>query len=254
MPVVSVIMPVYNTEQYISESVQSILSQTFKEFEFIIIDDGSTDRSVEIIQSFGDSRIMLLQNEKNLGITESLNKAFKIAKGNFICRMDSDDIADSSRLEKQITFFQTHPAISILGSQAALIDEKGKIIGDEIVPRTTKDINRRKFIHNPFVHGTVMLRSSLVERYGMYDHRRKHTEDYDLWLRYTKHEHGFNLEDKLIYRRIHSQSITISKELDLVWNRFLTLGHAVIFYYRNPFLFIYLIRPFFAYFYRKFIS
>jgi glycosyltransferase involved in cell wall biosynthesis len=252
MPAVSVIMPVYNAEQYLSDSIKSILSQTFEDYEFIIIDDGSTDSSVKIIQSFKDARISFLQNEKNLGITATLNKALGISRGEYICRMDADDIALNNRLEKQIEFIRAHKSISIIGTQATLIDEKGQIIGEEIVPETSKDINRMKFIHNPFIHGSVLWRSSLIERFGIYDSRRRHTEDYDLWLRYTKQEEGFNLKDKLIFRRIHSESITVSKELELVWNRFLTIAHAIIFYYRNPFLFVYLVRPFFAYIYRKY--
>lgn len=252
MPTASVIMPVYNAELYLSDSIKSILTQTFEDFEFIIVDDGSTDKSVDIIHSFQDKRILLYRNDKNCGIIESLNKGLNIAKGEFICRMDADDIAVNTRLEKQIKFLQTHQLISLIGSQANLIDGKGQIVGEEIVPQFTKDINRTKFNHNPFIHAAVVFRRTLVDRYGMYDSRRKHTEDYDLWLRYTKYENGFNLADKLVFRRIHSNSITVSRELDLVWNRFLTIAHAIIIYYKNPFLFVYLIRPFFAYLYKKY--
>ena len=254
MVLVSVIMPVFNVESYLAEAIQSIVDQTMKDFEFIIIDDGSTDGSVEIIQSFNDKRITFLRNETNSGITASLNKGLSVAKGEFICRMDADDIAVNNSLEKQIAFFQTHRSISLVGSQAILIDEKGQTIGEEIVPQTTKEINRSKFIHNPFIHGTIMFRSSLVKQFGNYDPRRKHNEDYDLWLRYTKYVQAVNLNDKLIFRRIHSQSITVSKELELIWNRFLTLNNAIVSYYLNPLLFIYLIRPLTAYFYKKFFK
>lgn len=254
MPIVSIIMPVYNAGQYLTDSIQSILSQTFKDFEFIIIDDGSTDKSIDVIQSFQDKRILLMLNEKNLGITATLNKGLSVAKGKFICRMDADDIAVNTRLERQINFLQNHPSISIIGSRATLIDEKGNIIGEETVPQNPKEINRIKFIHNPFIHATVIFRKILVDKYGMYDSRRKHNEDYDLWLRYTKNEQGFNLDDKLILRRIHKRSITASKEIELVQKRFLTLYHAIISYYSNPFLFIYLIRPLAAYLFKKLIK
>ena len=114
-PKVTVLMPVYNCEKYLRESIESILNQTFKDFEFLIINDGSSDKSAEIVESYNDNRINFVQNEKNIGLAASLNRGLDIAKGEYIARMDADDISLPERLEKQVRFMETNPQIGICG-------------------------------------------------------------------------------------------------------------------------------------------
>ena len=118
LPILSVLMPVFNSELFVAEAIESILNQTFKDFEFLILDDASTDKSFEIIKDFGkrDSRIKVCQNEKNLGVVESRNKLINLSKGKYIAWLDSDDIAIKTRLEKQVNFLEEHPEIGMVGA------------------------------------------------------------------------------------------------------------------------------------------
>jgi glycosyltransferase involved in cell wall biosynthesis len=134
MPRISVVMSVYNGEKYLRQAIESILQQTYTDFEFIIIDDGSTDSSREIIQSYDDKRIRLVINEQNIGLTKSLNKGIRLAKGEFIARMDADDISLPQRFEKQVAYLDSHPEVGVLGTYANIIDHRGKIINNIIFP------------------------------------------------------------------------------------------------------------------------
>src|SRR3989338_10709157 len=131
---ISVIMSVYNGMPYLPEAVKSILNQTYKNFEFIIIDDASTDQSTKYLRFLKDKRIKLIKNSKNLGLAASLNKALKFAKGEYIARMDADDISLPKRFEKQVKFFKKHPSVDICGTWVNLIDDVGKIIGEKKYP------------------------------------------------------------------------------------------------------------------------
>lgn len=248
MPLVSVIMPVYNGAKYIDEAIESILHQTFSAFEFIIIDDGSTDDTVQHIKRFNDPRILLLKNEYNMGITRSLNRGLEAAKGEYICRMDADDISLPMRIEKQVEFLKTHATIAVVGGRSVLIDSTGHVIGYEGVAR--KKIGLSKFVHNPFIHGSVMIRKSILETVGYYDVSAIHNEDYNLWLRLLSRFQGCVLDEILLKRRLHAESITSTKEVELVKYRLKTLHHAILHYYRNPALFIFLIRPALAFCYK----
>ncbi len=131
-PKVSVIMSVYNGDKYLREAIESILNQTFTDFEFIIVNDGSTDNSLEIIESYDDERIKTINNKKNIGLTKSLNKALKFAKGKYIARQDADDVSLPNRFEKQVEYLDSHPEVALVGTSVYLIDENGKIIGKRI--------------------------------------------------------------------------------------------------------------------------
>lgn len=141
-PKISVIMSVYNGMPYLKEAVQSILKQTFKDFEFIVVNDASTDDSWQYLKGLNDKRIKLIINEKNLGLATSLNDGIKIAKGNFIARMDADDVSKPDRLEVQYKFLTKNPEIDLCGSWADIIDEKGKIVAEKKYPVKNLDIKR----------------------------------------------------------------------------------------------------------------
>ena len=196
-PQISVVMPVYNGEQFVAKAVESILNQTFKDFEFIIIDNKSTDNSVKIIKSFNDSRIKLIQNEKNFGIATSLNKGIKNSRAQYIARMDADDISNPNRLEEQIGFLEKNPGISVLGSYASLFDEKGRIwtnLRPPVVP-TLKDW----LWGSQVIHASVMMKKQDVQYAGGYDSKTYRVEDYDLWLRMIKKGYVIRTLPKILY-------------------------------------------------------
>ena len=252
MAFVSILMPVYNCGKYLRKAIESILCQTFTDFEFIIVDDGSEDDTVAIVESYTDTRIHFLRNPGNLGIVETLNTGLSRAHGTYICRMDADDIAVPRRIETQVKFLEAHPGVGMAGSQVQIIDAAGLEGEIEEYPQTNARIRRALFVHNPFAHSSVMIRRSVLDAVGTYDKRFKHNEDYDLWLRVAARYEVANLPEVLLKRRVHSESITGAKETALSGYRVKTLSHAALAYYRNPLLIAYLVRPAGAYVYRAF--
>ena len=251
MPRVSVLMPVYNGERFLALAVESILGQTFREFELIIVDDGSTDGSARILSRFDDPRIRRLRNDRNEGITQSLNRGLELASGDYVCRMDSDDVSVPTRIERQIGFMEEHTEIAVVGSFATVIDSTGTAVDTERYPQSASDIRKTLFVHNPFAHGAVMIRSSVLKECGAYDARFLHNEDYDLWLRVAARHPLANIPEPLLHRRVHGGNITAANETQLVKYRLKTLSHAFARYYRNPFYRIFLARPAAAYLYRR---
>lgn len=209
MPKISVIMSVYNGEKFLKESVLSILNQTYADFEFIIINDGSTDLSLEILRGFEekDKRIRLISRE-NKGLTPSLNEGIKLAQGEYIARMDSDDISMPERFEKQITFLEKNKDIALCGTWAINIDENGNEIGEYKTPITNKEIKKNILFHNPFIHPSVMIRKEIVNNIGLYNEKIKYAQDYEYWLRMIKKNKVANLDDFLIKYRIAKKSMT----------------------------------------------
>ncbi len=251
MPIVSVVLPVYNGEKFLREAIESILCQTFGDFEFIIIDDGSRDGTISIIQSHHDKRIRLFQNATNLGIIHTLNNGLAEAQGKYICRMDADDIAEPERLREQVHFLEANPRIAMAGSNVRTIDESGTVMGIEQYPQTNEEIRKAMFVHNPFAHSTVMIRRDVLDVMGQYDHRFLHNEDYDLWLRIASRYEVANMAQPLLKRRLHGESITGAKNTQLTGYRIRTLVHAIMNYFRNPLLLVYIVRPTVAYAYRS---
>ena len=205
-PAISVIMTAYNTEKYIKEAIESILNQTFKDFEFIIVDDGSTDNTRLIIEEYAkkDRRIKILYNKKNLGIVKSLNKAIAIAKGKYIARMDSDDVSKLNRLEKQFVFMESNPKVGVCGTNFILINEKGKIIGWKSFPETNEKCKKAFFFRNPFGHYTVMIRKECFDIFGYYNNDFLYAEDLELWMRFGQKYKLYNLQKYLVYYRVHA--------------------------------------------------
>lgn len=204
-PKISVIMSVYNGERYLREAIESILNQTFTDFEFIIVNDGSTDSSLEIIQSYDDERIKIINNEKNIGLTKSLNKALKVARGEYIARQDADDISLPNRFEEQIKYLERHPEVALLGTNIYKIDENGKIIGKYIV--LAKPSIKDLFNGNQFNHGSVMFKKEVIDELGGYNELFKYAQDYELWLRIAKHYNIRNVTQILYKLRSHDENI-----------------------------------------------
>jgi len=200
-------MPAYNAEKFLEESISSILNQTFPDFELLIGDDGSTDRTLEIIRSFSDKRIIVIRNEKNLGIPYTLNRLIKASKGEYIARQDSDDISLPKRLEKQVAFLDKNPEIGVCGTQITWFGSKRKRIR---VPLKDEDIKASMLVFNPICQPTVMYRKSCLTK--QYNPSFEVAEDYDLCYELSKKTKLANLPDFLLKYRWHENSISRTKE------------------------------------------
>ena len=217
-PLVSVVMPVYNGIPYLPEAIRSILSQSFSDFEFIIINDGSTDDSEKVISEFNDKRIIYIKNEINLGLIESLNKGIRIAKGKYIARMDADDVAYSNRLELQVQKFSLNPNAMVVGSDYLLMKRNST---KHIKNKDDSDYNKAVlFFSTCFCHPTVMMRNIFGEKNVFYDKKYIHAEDYKLWVDIYAYGDFLNVNHALLkYRSHESQISTKNKETQLKVSR-----------------------------------
>ncbi|RZK26932.1 MAG: glycosyltransferase [Flavobacterium sp.] len=187
---ITVLMPVYNAEDYLAQSIESILTQSCSNFEFLIIDDGSTDNSLGIINEYAqrDSRIVVLENKVNIGLAKSLNKGVGIAKGSYIARQDADDLSAPHRLDAQLSYALSHPEVDLIGSNSFVIDINGEIVCQ--VDSYSKITDRwqgllmRKAI---FPHGSAFIKKSKLVEVGLYDERFFYSQDGELWLRLISH-------------------------------------------------------------------
>lgn len=211
-PLVSIIMPVYNSEKFLEEAILSILNQTYKNFEFIIIDDASTDSSWEIIKKYKtiDRRIKAIRNKPNLGVTKTLRKGINLTKGKFIARMDADDISSNTRLEEQVNFLLNNPDYVLVGSQINIIDEEGNIIGKRNYPLTDSQIRKTLFFKSPFAHPSVCIKAASLKKFN-YSPKFLTVQDYYLWYQLLQLGKGANLNKFLLYYRIHKNQEKIKK-------------------------------------------
>lgn len=212
---ISVLMPAYNAEKYIAESVESVLMQDYENFELLIADDGSIDATVDIIQQFKDSRIRLIQNEKNIGLTRTLNKLLDLAKGEYIARLDSDDIAIPGRFRSQIESMESDADLVLLGANAIFIDESSAVINNGrpyISPeRDLSDVAIRwlmLFPENYFIHSSVMLRATVLKDNGLRYDLTQRAEDVDMWARVAEFGKMKILSKPLVKYRILDGSFT----------------------------------------------
>lgn len=205
-PRISVLLPVYNGEAYLSEAIDSILGQTFTDFEILIIDDGSTDSSVEVIKSYDDRRIVLLENGENIGLIRSLNRGIREARGEYLARMDCDDLAMPERLARQLCFMDENPEVGVCGSWLETI---GKGAGAVWTPPLAHDEIVATFpFESVIYHPTVFIRKRFFDDHNLcYDERYPHAEDYELWCRSAKLFQFANLGEVLLYYRMHDKSV-----------------------------------------------
>jgi len=209
---VTVFMAAYNAAAYIAESIESVLQQTYTNFELLIVDDGSTDETINIILGFQDSRIRLIQNEFNKGLPYTRNIALKEAKGEFLAILDSDDIAVSKRLAIQIQYFLSRPQLAVLGGSAFVIDDRGIRTGEEMIPICGSDrLHAALLFYNSFVHSTVMLRMSVFREYGGYPNHPV-AQDYGLFSRIALKYEVDNIPLHLGEYRKHHNNISIRKQ------------------------------------------
>jgi glycosyltransferase involved in cell wall biosynthesis len=203
-PVVSIVMPVYNAERYLELAIKSILNQTHEDYEFIIIDDGSMDDTLDIIKAYSknDKRIRILVNQKNLGIVASLNYGLANARGKYIARMDADDYSHPLRIEKQVAYLDSHPEIGLLGTAYRSIDETGHCLVIRDIPSEDIVIRWISLFNCAFNHPSVMFRNDIYKIVGGYNPDMENAEDYDLWSRMLHYTKVANLLDPLVdYRK-----------------------------------------------------
>lgn len=216
VPVISVIMPVYNSGKYIEEAVGSILNQTYSNFELIIIDDGSTDSSWEKIQQLEDMRIIRLQNEKNSGVIASYINGFKVARGRFIAYMDSDDTASLDRLAKQVEFLDNHPEVSIVSGALKYVSENGEELNRKWAPPTNpKLIKWTLFFENAVVNSAAMIRREVFTHFIENPPKLRYAYDYESWAMFSEQYLIANLPDILHAYRMHSSNYSFSHLSDL---------------------------------------
>ena len=209
-------MSVYNGEQYLQDAIESVLNQTFYNFEFLIIDDASNDLTPEIISGNQDPRIKVIRNSKNLGLTKSLNIGLGLAAGEYIARMDADDISLPERLERQVAFLDQHPEITIVGTAKQLIDQHGDILGTYI-PLLRPQY--RDFLKtNQITHGSVMIRRKILVAYSGYNETFRRSQDYALWLKMSKKQKIYNIPDVLYNLRAHVKSVSRSGEESIYYH------------------------------------
>ncbi len=201
-PAVTVLLPVWNCPGYVGAAIESVLSQTYEDFEFLIIDDGSTDATPAVLARYTDPRIRHVRQE-NRGLAGTLNVGISLARGKFIARQDQDDLSLPERLEKQVTYMEAHPDCGLLGTWAQIME------GDRLVerfhrhPSDPSELRYQLLFNNPFVHSSVMLRKSVLDATGGYstDPERQPPEDYELWSRIIRTAEAANLPEVLLYYR-----------------------------------------------------
>lgn len=207
-PKVTVMMTVYNGEKYIGDTIESILNQTYSDFEYLIVNNGSTDKTVDIINSYNDSRIRLLHNKSMLNLAESRNVCFKEARGEYLAWIDADDISLPERFEKQVEVMEKYPEVGLCSTNLECIDEEGTVLGDVgWYQKSTVPLEWKLIWENQIAQPTVMLRKSILEQYKFqYRTAFPPAEDYDLWCRMALVTRIYRIYDILLHYRIHNNS------------------------------------------------
>lgn len=210
MSTISVIMPAYNTEKYIGKAIESILQQTFEDFEFIIIDDASTDKTYDIASTYHDKRIILMRNQLKSGVAACINKGLSIANSEFIARMDSDDISKPERFKKQIDFMYANPNLGISGTHMEIIDDKGNFRKQHHKKIGIDAIKINLFFgHTSLAHPSIIMRKKVLDQYYLrYDTAFRYAEDYDLYCRSSHFVILDNYPECLVQYRVHSDSVS----------------------------------------------
>ena len=204
-PKITVLLPVYNCELYIQTAIESIMNQTFTDFELLIIDDASTDGTVSILKNIMDPRIQLIQKSKNSGYTNSLNYGLKIAKGEYIARMDADDISHPERFAQQLAYLDTNPEVVVCGTTYKIVGNDKKIM----LPELHEAIKIGLLWGNCISHPTVMIRKKIIEDFSIrYDTSKEPAEDYDLWVRILSFGKLHNLQEVLLEYRLYGNQVS----------------------------------------------
>lgn len=231
---ISVLMAVFNEKEvFLKKAIESILSQTFSDFEFVIIDDGSTDEKCwSVLKEYEkkDGRIKLFQNEKNIGLTRSLNEGLEICEGKFVARIDSDDMAERTRLEKQYKFMNENPDHALCGSWASIINEKDEEIGRKKFSTSYEEIRKKILYFNFFTHSSLFFRRDLILEKGGYNEKIEKAQDYDLVLKISAEHPVANIAEFLCLLRDHPGSISSKGKKKQEWYAIIARMKAVFSY------------------------
>lgn len=213
-PLVSVVMPVYNGEKHVRKAVDSILGQTFKDFELIIVDDGSTDRTPEILNEFTDARIRVIGNSTNMGVRRARNRALDAVRGKFIAVQDADDVSMPRRLEKQVQYLERHHGIALIGTDGIEFDEVREVGHRVAIPRSNLALKWHLLFQNPFIHSSVMFRTEVITAIDGYSDSEtaELAEDYELWSRMLWSNHRFgSIPQPLVIRTVHADELCVQR-------------------------------------------
>lgn len=222
----TVLMPVFNGEKYLKTAMDSILNQTYSDFEFLIINDGSTDLTEEIINTYKDPRINYIKNDRNRGIVVTLNIGLEMSRGKYIARMDADDIAYPARLEQQLNFMLAQPECKLCGTRAIAINENGSQTYKLKRPYVAADLKVQHLFRNSFIHPTVMLDAEVAREFK-YAANYEYAEDYHLFAQIALKYPTANLKTALLYYRIHSENITSKKQLEMNKSEMKTINYLL---------------------------
>jgi glycosyltransferase involved in cell wall biosynthesis len=206
-PSVSVVLPVRDGERFLGEAMESVLGQTLADLELIVVDDGSSDGSLDLAREFGDERVRVLRQDR-LGLVEALNRGLREARAQYVARMDADDVSETARFERQVELLERSPRAAMAGSWCTVVDTEGRELRQEVLPCRHDDLVRRLLLRNPFQHGSVMLRRDAVERVGGYRPDYGPNEDYDLWRRLARAFELASVPAALYRYRLHPQAVT----------------------------------------------
>lgn len=218
-PKVSVLMSVLNGQEFLRPAVDSVLAQTFADFEFIIIDNASRDDTPAILDSYNDPRIIRLRNDEVLSLTQSLNKGLQAARGRYIARLDADDVAMPARLTRQVEFLDCNPDVTLVGTGVRVIDEQGRVTGHIDPPEASDDIYNALAYSNPFVHSAAMFRRDAVVALGGYPEAYVYAQDLALWLKLAQRGRLGMIPASLVDLREHSRQATQAPDLAITRNR-----------------------------------
>jgi len=220
LPLVSVVLPVYNGEKFIDAAVKSVLTQTYKPIELIVINDGSTDLTENTLRPYMDQIIYSYQ--ANQGVASALNHGISLASGKYLARLDADDIAFPERIEKQVAILDKNEEIGVCGTGSEVVDECEKFIFNQTMPITDIEIRWKSLFNSPFLHPSVIIRKQLIDDYRLrYPTDCPHAEDYALWIELLKRTKGFNLSEPLINYRVHKGSISSQQNEEQAYSRLL---------------------------------
>ncbi len=209
-PMISVIMPVYNAQKYIGQAIESVLDQTFEDFELILVDDGGNDDSVAIAKGYTDQRIKMYHNRGNMGIAYSRNLAIRKSRGKYIAIMDDDDISMPDRFKQQVDFMEYNPKIDVAGGQSSMIDENDKVISGPQIMQENYKMNKVMFLfYNSFHNSETMIRKSLLDKYKIhyYDHLLG-MEDFRFWIDCALHGRISNINEEVLHYRVTKSNET----------------------------------------------
>ena len=207
-PHVTVLMPVYNGERFLRAALESVLGQTYRDLELLVVDDASTDQTRAIVDSFDDARLRVLANPRNLGLPRSLNRGLACARGTYVARHDADDLSHPERLAHQVVYLDGHPQTALVGSAYVEIDEHGRHMRTRTPPCHSLELRWMLLFQNAFMHGSVLLRRSALVVAGVFDPTLAYAQDYDLWSRLSWHFELANLPLVLASYRHSDHSLT----------------------------------------------